>query len=66
LLIINKTKHPTKGEKKVQDEKAQVLTNEESFKKKGQIVKGTKTNQVFNPLIVRSMSYKTRGRGPTI
>jgi hypothetical protein len=35
LLIINKTKHPTKGEKKVQDERAQVLTDEKSFKKKG-------------------------------
>jgi hypothetical protein len=27
LLIINKTKNPTKGEKKVQDGKTQVLVN---------------------------------------
>jgi hypothetical protein len=36
------------------------------LKKRGQIVKGMKTNQVFNPLIMRSMSYKVRGRGGTL
>jgi hypothetical protein len=35
LSIINKTKHPTKGEKKVQNEKTQVLANEESSKEGG-------------------------------
>jgi hypothetical protein len=32
LPIIKKTKHPTKGKKKVQDGKTQVLANEESSK----------------------------------
>jgi hypothetical protein len=31
LPIINKTKHSTKGEKKVQDRRTQVLTNQKSF-----------------------------------
>jgi len=30
LLIINKIKHPTKGEKMTQDGRTHVLTNEES------------------------------------
>jgi hypothetical protein len=30
LLIINKTKHPAKGEKMEQDERTHVLANEES------------------------------------
>jgi hypothetical protein len=32
LPIINKTKHPTKGEKKLQDGRTQVLANKESSK----------------------------------
>jgi hypothetical protein len=35
MSIINKTKQPTKGRKKVQDERTQVLTNKESFLKCG-------------------------------
>jgi hypothetical protein len=35
LPIINKTKHPTKGRKKVQDGRTQVLTNKESSKERG-------------------------------
>jgi len=35
LPIIKKTKHPTKGEKKVQDGRTQVLANEESSKEGG-------------------------------
>jgi hypothetical protein len=30
LLIVNKTKHPTKGEKMAQDERTHVLANEKS------------------------------------
>jgi hypothetical protein len=32
LLTINKTKHPTKGEKNVQDGRTQVLANKETSK----------------------------------
>jgi hypothetical protein len=40
LPIINKTKHTTKGEKKVQDGRTQVLANEELFKR-GRTARGT-------------------------
>lgn len=33
--IINKTKHPTKGEKKVRDGRTQVLADKESSKESG-------------------------------
>jgi len=35
LQIIIKRKHPTKGDKKAQDERTQVLANEESSKDGG-------------------------------
>jgi hypothetical protein len=30
-IIINKTKHPTKGDQKIQDGRTQVLANEKTF-----------------------------------
>jgi hypothetical protein len=46
LPITNKTNHQTKGEKKVQDGRTQVLTNEESSQEGGWITRGIRTNQV--------------------
>lgn len=57
LPIINKTKHLTRGEKKVQDEKMQVMAKEKSSKK-GWLME---TNQVFEPpFIMKNISYNER------
>jgi hypothetical protein len=46
LLIINKTKHPIKGEKMAQDGRTHVLANKESSNDHDE----TRTNQIFKLL----------------
>jgi len=55
---MNKTKHPTKGEK-IQDEKTQVLANEDFSKEGRKLKKQKKTNQVLKLHIARSISNKS-------
>jgi hypothetical protein len=60
LPIINKTKHPTKGEKKLQDGRTQVLANKE-FSKEGETRGEREQIKYPEPLIVRNISDKERG-----
>jgi len=55
LSIINKTKHPTKGEKKIQDARTQVLTNKFFFHRE-QTTRGIKYLKTPSPLILRRTS----------
>jgi hypothetical protein len=57
LPIINKTKHPTKGEKKLQDGRTQVLANKESSKE-GEPLGEREQIKYPEPLIVRNISEK--------
>jgi hypothetical protein len=60
LPIINKTKHPTKGEKKLQDGRTQVLANKESSKEDEPLGEWEQIKYP-EPLIVRYISDKERG-----
>jgi len=60
LPIINKTKHTTKGEKKLQDGRTQVLANKESSKE-GEPLGEWEQIKYPEPLIVRYISDKERG-----
>jgi hypothetical protein len=59
LLIIKKTKHLTKGKKKVQHGRTQVLANEKSSKKNRSLKTMNKLN-TQSPLIARSVSNKEK------
>jgi hypothetical protein len=62
LPIINKTKIPTKGEKKVQDGRTPSF-GKLRILQRGQITRGTKKNQVLEPSppIARSILNKEMG-----
>jgi hypothetical protein len=62
LPIINKTKNPTKGEKKVQDGRI-ASPSKLRILQRGQIARGMRRNQVLepSPLIARSILNKERG-----
>jgi hypothetical protein len=62
LPIINKTNNPTKGERKVQDGRT-TSPGRLRILQRGQIVRGTKRNQVLEPSppIARNILNKERG-----
>jgi hypothetical protein len=63
LPIIIKTKHSLKGEKRVQDGRTQVLVNGvRIILQRGWLAKGTRTNQILEPLIAKSKSNKEKGK----
>jgi hypothetical protein len=65
LPIINKTKNPTKGEKKVQGGRTP-SPSKIKILQRGQIARGTRRNQVLepSPSIARSILNKERGGTP--